>query len=121
MLKSAVSFLSDPKVQSAPLAKKVAFLESKGLTAEEIEEAMSRANGKTTEAATVVAPGAVAYPGGGVVMQAPPPVPARASYDWRDVFIAAVMAGGVGYGVWHLAKVKRNEGKEKAMLARAIY
>ncbi|CAO3693860.1 unnamed protein product [Umbelopsis ramanniana] len=104
MLKSAVSFLSDPKVQSAPLAKKVAFLESKGLTAEEIEEAMSRANGKTTEAATVVAPGAVAYPGGGVVMQAPPPVPARASYDWRDVFIAAVMAGGVGYGVWHLAK-----------------
>ncbi|KAI9284881.1 peroxisomal membrane anchor protein conserved region-domain-containing protein [Umbelopsis sp. AD052] len=104
MLKSAVSFLSDPKVQSAPLAKKVAFLESKGLTAEEIEEAMSRANGKSTEPTTAAAPGAVAYPGGGVVMQAAPPVPARASYDWRDVFIAAVMAGGVGYGVWHLAK-----------------
>ncbi|CEI86652.1 hypothetical protein RMCBS344292_01084 [Rhizopus microsporus] len=34
----------------------------------------------------------------------PPPVPTRPSYDWRDIFIAAVLAGGVGYGVWTLAK-----------------
>ncbi|CAM0137358.1 peroxisomal membrane protein pex14 [Umbelopsis sp. WA50703] len=107
MLKSAVSFLSDPKVQSAPLAKKVAFLESKGMTSEEIEEAMSRVNGKstaTTVTTNTTTTGPVGtYPGGGVVMHAPP-VPARPRYDWRDVFIAAVMAGGVGYGVWHLAK-----------------
>lgn len=107
MLKSAVSFLSDPKVQSAPLAKKVAFLENKGMTSEEIEEAMARVNGKSAATTvTTTTSGPVTYPGGGVVMQAPP-VPARASYDWRDVFIAAVMAGGVGYGVWHLAKVSK--------------
>lgn len=104
MLKSAVSFLSDPKVQSAPLAKKIAFLESKGMTSEEIEEAMARVNGKSTAVTTTTTTaGPVAYPAG--VMQAPP-VPARASYDWRDVFIATVMAGSVGYGVWHLAKVR---------------
>jgi peroxin-14 len=104
MLKSAVSFLSDPKVQSAPLAKKIAFLESKGMTSEEIEEAMARVNGKSAAVTTTTTTaGPVAYPAG--VMQAPP-VPARASYDWRDVFIATVMAGSVGYGVWHLAKVR---------------
>ncbi|KAI8365365.1 peroxisomal membrane anchor protein conserved region-domain-containing protein [Radiomyces spectabilis] len=114
MIKSAVSFLSDPKVQSAALAKKVSFLESKGMTSEEIEEAMSRVSGKSTGASTAVTttaapggtPGAVTttVPGGMVVQTAPPPVPQRLSYDWRDVFIAAVLAGGVSYGVWTLAK-----------------
>ncbi|KAJ3111635.1 peroxisomal membrane protein pex14 [Phlyctochytrium bullatum] len=40
----AVRFLKDPKVQQSTLAKRIAFLESKGLTAEEIEEAVNRAN-----------------------------------------------------------------------------
>ncbi|KAI7872116.1 peroxisomal membrane anchor protein conserved region-domain-containing protein, partial [Spinellus fusiger] len=109
LITSAISFLSDPKVQSAPLAKKVSFLESKGMTSEEIEEAMARANGKSTgtggisgpTAATVAVGGPV---GRGVQSLVPPPVPARPAYDWRDVFIAAVLASGVGYGVWRLAK-----------------
>lgn len=108
LITSAVSFLSDPKVQSAALTKKVSFLESKGMTAEEIEEAMSRANGKAPTTST-----AVAAPQGTMIIQQPgmpiqqlqPPVPARPRYDWRDIFIAAVLAGGVGYGVWTLAKV----------------
>lgn len=97
LIKSAVSFLADPKVQSAPLAKKVSFLESKGMTSEEIAEAMARVNGKSSgssqqqQAALVNAPA--------------PPVPARPSYDWRNIFIAAVLAGGVTYGLWTLAKV----------------
>ncbi|KAJ8660572.1 hypothetical protein O0I10_003619 [Lichtheimia ornata] len=113
LIQSAVSFLTDPKVQSAALTKKVSFLESKGMTSEEIEEAMSRANGKApaaTTTATAAAPVATQQPGGAVVpyntavATQPPPVPARPSYDWRDVFIAAVLAGGATYGLWTLAK-----------------
>ncbi|KAI9017884.1 peroxisomal membrane anchor protein conserved region-domain-containing protein [Phycomyces nitens] len=106
LITSAISFLSDPKVQSAPLAKKVSFLESKGMTSEEIEEAMARSSGKAPTASAPTAVGALQGPGmhsGPMVMQ-PPPVPQRPSYDWRDIFIAAVLAGGVGYGVWTLAK-----------------
>lgn len=114
LIQSAVSFLTDPKVQSAALTKKVSFLESKGMTSEEIEEAMSRANGKAPSATTTTAaaaPVATQQPGGAVVpyntavATQPPPVPARPSYDWRDVFIAAVLAGGATYGLWTLAKV----------------
>lgn len=110
LITSAISFLSDPKVQSAPLAKKVSFLESKGMTSEEIEEAMARANGKAASTGTVTTTtttqpqGTAVYQGQpGMQLQAPP-VPPRPSYDWRDIFIAAVLAGGVSYGVWTLAK-----------------
>lgn len=113
LITSALSFLSDPKVQSAPLAKKVSFLESKGMTSEEIEEAMARANGKVASTPTTATTSTVPQHGGMMVQQqpgmmlqhAPPPLPPRPTYDWRDIFIAAVLAGGVGYGVWTLAKV----------------
>ena len=42
LIKSAVSFLSSPNVQSADTAKKVAFLTKKGLSAKEVEEAFKR-------------------------------------------------------------------------------
>ncbi|KAK9768580.1 peroxisomal membrane protein pex14 [Basidiobolus ranarum] len=104
---SAVKFLKDPKVQSSALAKKVAFLESKGLTSAEIEEALSRVSG-----AGPAVPGAPPVPAGAVpagsyagpAVQytiAPPPVK---SLDWKDYFIAAVVTGGVGYGVYSLAR-----------------
>ncbi|KAF9344145.1 peroxisomal membrane protein pex14 [Mortierella sp. AD094] len=112
ILASAVKFLQDPKVQASPLGKKVAFLESKGLTSQEIEEAMARANGTSTGATTAAAVGAVPvtvqqmavpYQGQGqVVMGPPPPLPAK--YDWKDMFIAAVVAGGFSYGMWQIAK-----------------
>jgi peroxin-14 len=105
LITSAISFLSDPKVQSAPLAKKVSFLESKGMNSEEIEEAMARANGKSSGAiATAPQQGSMMVQPG-MAMQQAPPLPPRPAYDWRDIFIAAVLAGGVGYGVWTLAKV----------------
>ncbi|KAL1921816.1 uncharacterized protein VTP21DRAFT_10458 [Calcarisporiella thermophila] len=117
LVQQAVKFLQDPKVQTSPLAKKVSFLESKGMTSDEIEEAVSRASGKssspTTTTTTVtqanspgasnVPPGMAAAPGGQMVPYAmAPPLPPRR--DWRDVFIACVVAGGFGYGVWTLAK-----------------
>ncbi|KAF9167893.1 peroxisomal membrane protein pex14 [Actinomortierella ambigua] len=113
ILASAVRFLQDPKVQASSLGKKVAFLESKGLTSEEIEEAMARVNGTATATAASAVPiaqqalvpahGAMMMtPQGQQVMMAPPPLPPK--YDWKDMFIAAVVAGGFGYGVWQVAK-----------------
>ncbi|KAF9184394.1 peroxisomal membrane protein pex14 [Haplosporangium sp. Z 767] len=113
ILASAVKFLQDPKVQASTLGKKVAFLESKGLTSEEIEEAMQRANGTApTASSTALVPatqqqamGPPQYgqqPLPGQVMMAPPPLPPK--YDWKDLFIAAVVAGGFSYGMWKVAK-----------------
>ncbi|KAF9538725.1 peroxisomal membrane protein pex14 [Mortierella hygrophila] len=111
ILASAVKFLQDPNVQASSLGKKVAFLESKGLTSEEIEEAMQRANGAAPAAAAAVSQALVPgqpqqqqmmpYPGQQVMM-APPPLPPK--YDWKDMFIAAVVAGGFSYGMWQVAK-----------------
>ncbi|KAK3832780.1 MAG: peroxisomal membrane anchor protein conserved region-domain-containing protein [Linnemannia gamsii] len=110
ILASAVKFLQDPKVQESSLGKKVAFLESKGLTSEEIEEAMQRANGTAPAASGVVSTAVMPvqqqhmmqpYPGQQVMM-APPPLPPK--YDWKDMFIAAVVAGGFSYGMWQVAK-----------------
>ncbi|KJE89490.1 hypothetical protein CAOG_00951 [Capsaspora owczarzaki ATCC 30864] len=42
LLDTATKFLRNPKVQQAPKAKRVAFLEQKGLTAAEIDEAFRR-------------------------------------------------------------------------------
>ncbi|KAJ3304737.1 peroxisomal membrane protein pex14 [Kappamyces sp. JEL0829] len=44
-VQNAVRFLSDAKVQEAPLAKKIAFLEGKGLTASEIQSALNQVGG----------------------------------------------------------------------------
>lgn len=45
LIETAVKFLKDPQVQSASLSKRLAFLEKKGLTAEEIELALLKASG----------------------------------------------------------------------------
>jgi peroxin-14 len=117
VLASAVKFLQDPKVQSSPLARRIAFLESKGLTSEEIEQAMQRASGgaSTTGAVVSTAPGAMQsmMPGGqpmygqpmylGPPMQPPPPPPKER--DWKDYFIATTIAFGIGYGIYQFAKV----------------
>lgn len=43
LVQSAISFLSSPSVQAADTAKKVAFLQKKGLNQAEIEEAFKKA------------------------------------------------------------------------------
>lgn len=125
VLASAVRFLQDPKVQASPLARRIAFLESKGLTAEEIEQAMQRASGGTgttagaTGTTAVVptgqmpmqpVPGAPVYQQGGyygMPMQPPPPPPKER--DWKDYFIATTVAFGIGWGIYQFAKVLGRE------------
>ncbi|KAI9469500.1 peroxisomal membrane protein pex14 [Coemansia sp. RSA 989] len=108
IIESAVRFLQDPKVQTSTLAKKISFLETKGLTNAEIEDALARAKGEAqqpTHGNTAVAANSTgAGAGYGYAQQMRPPAPPRPPLDWKDYFIAAVVAGGLGYGLFMLAK-----------------
>ncbi|GJJ08774.1 hypothetical protein Clacol_002993 [Clathrus columnatus] len=108
LLKNAIAFLSDEKTQSSPLAKRIEFLESKGLTTSEIEDALKQASEVTklsqtfTSSQEPVLRYTPSYaPSTYTVVAPPPPVP---SLDWRDYFIMAVVSGGVMYGVISLAR-----------------
>lgn len=103
LLRNAVVFLRDPKAsyqtyslacadldevaqtQSSPLAQRVQFLEAKGLTSVEIEEAMKQAASNQTSpygASQQYAPYPPAY--GPLPYAAQPPQP----WDWRDYFVS---------------------------------
>jgi peroxin-14 len=114
LVSSAVSFLQDPSVASAPLEKRIAFLQSKNLTQEEVDLALARsggANSTSPSPASAVAPsyayrqpaqyGQQMYPPPGYWQPPPPELPRR---DWRDWFIMATVVGGVSYGVYVTAK-----------------
>ncbi|EJT97909.1 hypothetical protein DACRYDRAFT_102189 [Dacryopinax primogenitus] len=110
LVQNAVTFLLDPSVQSAPLAKRIAFLESKGLSSSEIETALHQVSSRGSTAPThaQAGTGRVTYnPGGsgygqgtaaGTHLQqmVAPQAPAR---DWRDYFIMAIVSGGVTFAL----------------------
>ncbi|OMP81915.1 Peroxisomal membrane protein PER10, partial [Diplodia seriata] len=114
--------LQDPSVASAPVEKRIAFLQSKNLTQEEVDAALARAGGEAPPPSAVSAPsgpapaygyqqpppppGYGAYPGYWQQPPPPPPVPKR---DWRDWFIMATVMGGVGYGLYFTAKVVEDD------------
>lgn len=114
---SAVDFLRDPSVASSSIESRIAFLQTKNLTQEEIRAALTRV-GVEPPAVFPAAPQTVAtrasapapqpyygqqpqqYPPYGW-QQPPPDAPRR---DWRDWFIMATVVSGVGYGVYSLTK-----------------
>jgi len=98
LVSSAQTFLSDPKVQASPLTKRLSFLESKGLTQEEITEVLNRLNNSSLPS---VAPPVPQYSSYGNPYGQNPELPRR---DWRDWFIMAVVSSGVSYGLYTLAK-----------------
>jgi peroxin-14 len=89
LVQNAVKFLSDPKVQEAPLAKRISFLESKGMTAEEIEAAMEQVKGSSA-------------------VERPPPLPPKAfqpqGMSWKDTALGLVGIAGASYGLFYLAQ-----------------
>jgi len=114
LINSAVSFLQDPSVAQAPVEKKIAFLQSKNLTQEEVDASLARVGEPPASAAASSAPANYAYrqappppptgygPYPGYWQQPPPPeLPKR---DWRDWFIMATVMGGVSYGIYFTAK-----------------
>lgn len=119
MVASAVSFLRDDKVQQSSVSQRVQFLESKGLTADEIDEAMRQTGGSIgVNAVAGPSHAAAPYAAQAQMMQQQPMYynpGAHSSYggmapqqprdrDWRDWFIMAVVSGTVGYGVISLAR-----------------
>jgi len=118
IIQSAVSFLQDPSVASAPLEKRIAFLQSKNLTQEEVDVSLARAaedpslpSSPPPQTSAVASnayrppPAApyASYPPQGY-WQPPPPPPEPPKRDWRDYFIMATVMGGVGYGLYFTAK-----------------
>ncbi|KAJ5950686.1 uncharacterized protein N7479_009099 [Penicillium vulpinum] len=120
LIASAVSFLQDPSVASSPIEKRVSFLQSKNLTQEEVDIALSRVgeDPSAAAAATASASPAPSYSSQPVPYrqpqppqgygyppynqwQPPPELPKR---DWRDWFIMATVVGGVGYGLYTVTK-----------------
>ncbi|KDQ63678.1 hypothetical protein JAAARDRAFT_148270 [Jaapia argillacea MUCL 33604] len=104
LLRNAVAFLTDPKTQSSPLAQRVQFLEAKGLSPPDIEEAMRQAavnQNQTTAPRYGPQYGPVYGPSPYAQLFAPPPAH---QWDWRDYFITAVVSGTVAYGAISLFK-----------------
>lgn len=108
LVASAVTFLRDPNVFSSPLAKKVEFLESKGLNQSEIEEALKRSNGDSSSSLTAPNVQVLTSPSQNTAYQPPvdyynvntaPAVPDR---SWKDYLIMATATAGVGYGLYQV-------------------
>jgi len=81
---NAVKFLSDPKVQNSSFQTRIAFLENKGLTQEEIQTALAQTMPQGVPTLGVF--------------------PVQQGRDWKDVVTAALVAGGTGAGIYQLAK-----------------
>ncbi|WVR08755.1 hypothetical protein IAU60_005813 [Kwoniella sp. DSM 27419] len=103
LVRNAVLFLNDPKVASSSLTSRIQFLESKGLSEVEIQQALQQAQSPSAAQPSYEPyrpAGPPPYARGYGTAMAPEP-PRR---DWRDLFIMAVISGGVVYGLSTLAK-----------------
>ncbi|KAG0635504.1 peroxisomal membrane anchor protein conserved region-domain-containing protein [Tuber brumale] len=114
LINSAV-ILSDPAVAAAPLEKRIAFLQSKNLTKDEVDAALLRAGGTPGPVSTslvpsgtyppVVSPPAPGYNTGYYAPQQYQQIAAGPrDRDWRDWFIMATVTTTIGFGLYHLAK-----------------
>ena len=102
-IQNAISFLRDAKVKSSPLTKQVAFLESKGLTADEIREAFDRVKGESgqttiTNISSDSGPSVPPRPENVVPYQEP-------GLSFRDILFGLVGTAGVGYSIYMGLKV----------------
>ncbi|EJD55591.1 hypothetical protein AURDEDRAFT_78799 [Auricularia subglabra TFB-10046 SS5] len=108
LVRNAVVFLKDPKIQASPVAKRIEFLEAKGLTNAEVQEAISQAALSSTGPSGTAAATQPTYSVTPFVSQqyayAPQPAPPVPQLDWRDYFIMAVVSGGAMYGLVALAR-----------------
>lgn len=109
MVTNAVSFLTDPSVNDTPLTKKIQFLESKGMSNPEIQQALlhsqqqnlnsSQAQQSNIPTSSSVVPTSnyPTYYGS----LPPPPQPPR-SYDWKDYVIMGTTTVGFLYGAYQI-------------------
>ncbi|KAH9490083.1 peroxisomal membrane protein pex14 [Bulinus truncatus] len=107
LINTAVKFLQNPKVMSSPLYQKKAFLEKKGLTAEEINIAVQRSGVKETEnslqtsgAGPPVNYESVNQQTSQTIVAIPPPQSALSRA--RDLTFTTVIVAGVTYAVYQI-------------------
>ena len=86
---NAISFLTHPKVSASPIATKRSFLERKGLTAEEIEEAFRRVPAEPTAAIATASP---APNHQGLVTYVPQVVPQQVAPQLQQQVVPALPA-----------------------------
>ena len=96
MLDAAIKFLKDPKVSDAPLAKRVAFLESKGLTSHEIQTALQLSQQQSTSIPAI--------PMRNAAQNAVTPAIQKTSW-WKDATMSILAISAFGYGAVHLTNV----------------
>ncbi|MCJ1361098.1 peroxisomal membrane protein pex14 [Acarospora aff. strigata] len=122
LVSSAVTFLQDPSVAASPVEKRIAFLQSKNLTKDEIDTALARAGDDPSVSGNVTPSSSNSsyngYQQQQVMRQQPPggyggyqqgywnqpPPPELPTRDWRDWFIMATVMGGVSYGLYFVTK-----------------
>ncbi|KZP31268.1 hypothetical protein FIBSPDRAFT_724700 [Athelia psychrophila] len=89
LVRNAVAFLADPTAQASSLTQKIQFLEAKGLTAPEIEDAL-RQSGSNPTVRPYQAPYQAPY---GQNYGTSSFANGSKQWDWRDYFITTVVAG----------------------------
>lgn len=119
MISSAVDFLLDKSVADSSLAKKIEFLQSKGLSEPEVKEAIRRAQisdttgtskqnsnpvGVVQNGSNVPPPPAKDYANNYPLYYSNAP-PLSAERDWKDYLIMGAATAGLMYGAY---KVVRN-------------
>ncbi|KAL2810681.1 peroxisomal membrane anchor protein conserved region-domain-containing protein [Aspergillus granulosus] len=118
MVREELISSADPSVASAPIEKRISFLQSKNLTKEEIDVALARTGEDSSAAASSTTSNYQSAPSQAVYRPPPPPPPGYGyppyaqwqpppeppKRDWRDWFIMATVMGGVGYGMYFVAK-----------------
>ncbi|KAL8671436.1 MAG: hypothetical protein Q9168_004065 [Polycauliona sp. 1 TL-2023] len=119
LISSAVSFLQDPSVIGSSLDKRIAFLQSKNLTQDEIDVALARAGDSSPQTTTALPhPPNQGYPSQQMIRQpngygygygpypnntwSQPLEPPRR--DWRDYFIVATLTSTLGYTLYTLSR-----------------
>jgi len=118
LLSPAVDFLRSPKVQTSPLANKISFLEKKGLTNEEIQEAIKRANiTQTSTPQTQTQQTQLTHDQQPISpqmqmqtqMQTSQVVAQNSSQSlsWKDIFIGTSIVGGALYFGFGILQVKK--------------
>jgi len=94
MVEKAIHFLQDPKVTQTPVSYQKAFLQKKGLTEAEIDEAYRKVPVKSN----IVIPTAPPYTAAPPYPPYPPQYPMQPPRSsWRDIANVAVLAGGATY------------------------
>lgn len=123
MVSNAVAFLTDPSVNDTPLTKKIQFLESKGMTNQEIQHAMVQSQGGSVSVSSNVNSNINSNVNPNInpninpsinmnnnqinPSQLPPypyytPPPTPKNYDWKDYIIIGTTTAGLIYSTYQI-------------------